>query len=329
MNTTHAETIGFLGPGAMGAGMVSRLLDAGHRPLVCARDPRRIAGLLERGAEFVGDAAVLAARSDIVLSCLRDSAVVTEVVLSPGGVADALRTGSVLVEHGTISPALAERLDARLRERGAGFLDAPVSGGPEGARSGTLAVMVGGAAADLDRVRGIIESYAGTLAHVGGVGAGQRLKLINQLLVGVHAAAAAEAAALVMRTGIDPAEARRVLGAGWAASTQLDRVLVPAVEQRFDADGAALGGMVEVLRLVAELAADNRVSTPQLHTAREAFAARAVTGGELGFAALITGPLRDAEGTPAQARDAAPRAGSDTNAEADRDTITRMTGDER
>jgi len=301
MNAHPAESgpeakpvIGFLGPGAMGAGMVARLLDAGYEVNVWARNPAKLAALTGRGARPAADPAELVRRCDVVLGCLLDTAVVREVYLGIGGAAAAARPGQLFVEHATFDPALAVELAGALAEQGAGFLDAPVSGGPGGAAAGTLVSMVGGEAAVLAQARDVLGTYCARIRHAGATGNGLRLKLVNQLLVCAHAVAAAEASALVLRSGIDPTVAHEALMGGWAASTMLDQQLPKACAGDFDGQGAFIGGMIEVQRLVAGFIDGAGIDSALLGPVREVFEASVEAGrGDQALAAMVTHYLKE------------------------------------
>jgi 3-hydroxyisobutyrate dehydrogenase-like beta-hydroxyacid dehydrogenase len=286
--------VGFLGPGAMGAGMVSRLLDAGYEVILWARNPAKLGALTGRGARTAADPGELVRRSDVVLGCLLDTAVIREVYLGSGGAAAAARPGQLFVEHATFDPALAVELAGALAEQGAGFLDAPVSGGPGGAANGTLVSMVGGDAAVLAQLNDVLGTYCARIRHAGATGSGLRLKLVNQLLVCTHAVAAAEASALVLRSGIDPTVAHEALMGGWAASTMLDEQLPKACAGDFDGHGAFIGGLIEVQRLVAGFVADAGVDSALLGPVREVFEASVDDGrGGQALAAMVTHYLKE------------------------------------
>lgn len=284
---TPLPRIGFLGPGAMGKGMVSRLLRAGFEVGVYARNPEKAAGLRDAGAVVSSDAGQVVDGSDIVLGCLLDSTVIGELYCGPGGIIERARPGQVFVEHATFDPALAARMAQELTARGASFLDAPVSGGPAGAMTGTLVTMVGGDPGVLEMVSPVVGSYCSIIKHAGAVGSGLRLKLINQLLVSAHAVAAAEASALVLRAGIDPATAHEALMGGWAASTMLDLQLPKACAADYSSTGAAVGGLVEVQRLIADMAEQYGFDSALLGPVRRVFDATVQRGlGNGGLAAL-------------------------------------------
>ncbi|WP_448006694.1 NAD(P)-dependent oxidoreductase [Agromyces bauzanensis] len=272
-------TVGFLGPGVMGSPMVRALVAAGYRVTVWARRPG--------AAEIAGAHAVArpsdAAEADLVIGCLLDDTVVREVYAGIGP-----RAGQVFVEHGTYSPATARELAERFAGRRAAFLDAPVTGGPEGAAAATLTTMVGGDRPAFDRARDALSCYSASITHVGASGAGLELKLVNQLLVSVHLLAAAEAAAVLERIDLDPIVAATVLGGGWADSAMLRRTLAALAEGDTRGRGATIGGLVEVQLLVAQCLASAGVGGRLLPVAREAFAEAMAAGlGDSDPAALV------------------------------------------
>lgn len=277
-----AESVGFAGLGVMGGRMARRLADAGHDLCVWNRTSARTAGYVAAATP-----AELAAGSTVVIACLLDDAAVERVYLAGDGILAGVRPGTVLVEHGTFSPALAVRVGERAAEAGAAFLDIPVTGGPEGAAAGTLVGMAGGTAEALDRVRPVLGDLLAEVRLAGPAGAGLRLKLVNQLLVSVHLAAAAEAGALLLRTGADPEVARSVLGAGWAASAMLDRELPRILAGEDQASGAAIGGLIHVQELIAAAFAETGIRSRLLPPVRDLFTSAVVAGlGEHDPAAL-------------------------------------------
>ncbi len=288
--------VGFIGLGVMGGAMARRLLAAGHEVVVHNRTVARAEALAAHGARVATSPAEVAAAADPVFACLLDGPAVEDVWLGPEGIVAAARPGQVLVEHGTFAPALAREVAAAAAARGAAFLDVPVTGGPEGARAGTLVAMAGGDPVALDRLRPLLAAYACDVVHAGASGAGLELKLVNQLLVGCHVAAAAEAAALLRALRIEPAAALRVLTAGWAASAMLERCLPRALRGDHAGDGAPIGGMVEIQRLVAALAADAGAPLRLVPTVRALFEDAVAAGlGDHDLSGLVAAIAPDQE----------------------------------
>lgn len=288
MSAPAATHIAFLGAGHMGSGMVANLLRRGHRVTVWERTPGRHAALRAQGAAVRSDLAALVGDADVVVGCLLDTAVTRAVYLGPGGVLAAARAGQAVVEHGTFDPALAVEIAAAAARQGCAFLDAPVSGGPERARSGELVTMLGGDRAAVDRVRPLLDAYCAQVAWVGPSGSGIRLKLVNQLLVSIHCVAAAEASALVLREGIDPAVAHAVLMRGWAGSAMLDREMPRACAGDHADTGATVGKLLEAQAMIDAMLRGAGVESRLFGPARAAFDHAASHGAaDLDLSALV------------------------------------------
>lgn len=251
-----ADALGYVGLGVMGAPMARRLCEAGHRLVVQTRTQAHMRPLLDIGAQGAATPAAVADRCGIVFSCLRNSDVIRSVYLGADGLMSAPRPGHVFVEHGTFSPALAQELSRRAAEAGALFIDAPVTGGPDGAHDGTLVIMAGGPAETVDSIRDLLACYSQRVVHIGASGSGLQLKLVNQLLVSCHVAAAAEAAALVRRLPLPHEAAIDVLTSGWASSAMLSRCLPAALGNASQQGGASVGGLHELGDLISALAAE-------------------------------------------------------------------------
>ncbi len=263
-------TIGFIGLGAMGGPMVRNLLRAGHDVLVWGRTPAKLEPYLEAGARLGESPEVLAAEADVVLGCLTDGPAIEEVYL--GRMLGEARAGQLFADHGTYAPQVAEKVAAAYAERGAWYLDAPVSGGPPGAEAGTLVCAVGGDAAGFEVLRPIAAAYTKKLAHMGASGRGLMLKLINNYHVSINLTAAAETALLIERLGLDPAESMEILFGGLADSACLRVELPKALAHEYgDANGFIIGGLVEVQRNIAELLESADFDSGLFPFARELF----------------------------------------------------------
>ncbi|MFT3865645.1 MAG: NAD(P)-dependent oxidoreductase [Solirubrobacterales bacterium] len=213
-----SETIGFLGLGVMGAPMARNLLAADREVVAWNRSPDPLAELVEAGARGAEGPAAVAAEADVLISILKDDAVVRKVLGGPDGAIAAARPGSLVIDMSTVSPALARELAAEASAREVGFLDAPVSGGDVGAREGTLSIMVGGEAVDVRRARPVFEILGSRVTHVGAAGAGQVAKACNQVLVAVIFAGLSEALVLGSKLGGDPAAILDAIGGGMAGN---------------------------------------------------------------------------------------------------------------
>jgi 2-hydroxy-3-oxopropionate reductase len=234
MLTPMATTIGFIGLGTMGAPMTRRLLVGGYAVTVWARRREAMTSLIAAGASAGDSPADVASKSDVLMTMVTDTAAVEHVVLGATGVVDGARPGSVLVDHSTIAPDGARRIASALRARDIEMLDAPVSGGGIAAEAGTLAIMVGGSKAVLDRVTPVLSCYAQRIVHIGESGAGQVAKACNQICTIVNQLGAAEAMLLAERAGVDPQAVKEALMGGFAASRMLDLQAPKMIARNFE-----------------------------------------------------------------------------------------------
>jgi len=220
-HSSQPEKVGFIGLGVMGRRMALNLRKAGYGLIVHDLNRAAVEELVAAGADDAGSIAG-AAQANIVITMLPDTPDVEAVVLGDGGLASAMRPGSVLIDMSSISPTATQAMARELAARGIEMLDAPVSGGYQGAESGTLSIMVGGKAAVLDRCRPVLEVMGKTISHIGGHGAGQVCKVCNQVAVAINIQAVAEALTLAKKNGVDPAKVRTALLGGFAQSRALD-----------------------------------------------------------------------------------------------------------
>ncbi|WP_170929958.1 MULTISPECIES: NAD(P)-dependent oxidoreductase [unclassified Pseudomonas] len=228
-------SLGFAGIGLMGLPMCRRLLAAGYPLTVWNRNPAKCAPLVEAGARQVATPAELCAQADVVMLCLADTAVVREVVFGPAGIAEGAKGGQLLVDFSSLEPTATREMAAELRGRtGMGWLDSPVSGGVAGAEAGSLAIMVGGEAADLERVRPALMSLGQRVTHMGGVGAGQVTKACNQMIVACNALVIAEVVALAESAGVDAGLIAEALAGGFADSKPLQILAPQMAASRFE-----------------------------------------------------------------------------------------------
>ncbi|MFZ2971272.1 MAG: NAD(P)-dependent oxidoreductase [Ferribacterium limneticum] len=224
--------IGFIGLGAMGRPMAMHLQRAGHELAVWARRPESIGDL---PARVCATPAELGRCCEVVFTVVTSSADVEGVALGSDGLIEGMASGSVLVDCSTIAPDAARHIAARLAEKGIHFLDAPVSGGEQGAIAATLAIMAGGEAAVLDRVRPLLDCLGQRIVHIGPNGAGQVAKACNQMIMVAAIEAAAEAMRLAAGAGVDCAKVRQALAGGSAASRVLDVMGERMVSRDFSA----------------------------------------------------------------------------------------------
>jgi len=215
-----SQPIGFIGLGIMGKPMVRNLAKAGFSIVVHNRSRAAVEELTAElpGVTAADSPAGVAAAVKVVITMLPDSPDVHEVVFGEDGLASAMQAGGLLIDMSTIAPATAVEVHAAMAERGAGALDAPVSGGDKGAIAGTLSIMVGGSEDDFARAKPLFEAMGKTIVLVGGPGAGQTVKACNQIVVALNYAAVSEALVLGAKAGVDPAKVIEVLSGGLAAS---------------------------------------------------------------------------------------------------------------
>jgi 3-hydroxyisobutyrate dehydrogenase len=210
--------VAFIGLGTMGEPMAGRLLDAGYDVCVHNRTRAREEALALRGARRAATPAAAAEGAEIAFVMVADTPDVEAVVFGAGGVVEGLSPGALLIDMSTISPAATRAFAERLAERGGRWLDAPVSGGSEGAQRGTLSIMIGGDAIDVARAEAPLATLGSRLTHVGSVGSGQLVKAMNQVIIAGTYAAVAEGIVLGLKAGIDVEAALAAIGAGAAGS---------------------------------------------------------------------------------------------------------------
>jgi 3-hydroxyisobutyrate dehydrogenase len=255
-------SLGYIGLGLMGANMPPRLLAAGYRVTVWNRTPAKMGPALARGAEAGASPADVARRSDIVQLCLLDTRAVETVVFGPQGVMAGAGVGKVLVDHSTISPNATRTMAARLRrESGMGWVDCPVSGGTMGAEAGTLVMMAGGDAADVERVRPVMAHLSRRFVHMGPQGAGQATKMVNQIGVSCIYVVLAEMVTLARKCGVEADRLPTALEGGFADSRLL-QVMGPRMIAGDFRPVGQVRTMVKDLDLLGDLAATTGTPLP-------------------------------------------------------------------
>ncbi len=210
--------VAVIGLGTMGAPMARHLIGAGHQVTVHNRTREREEPLAALGAARAATPAEAAKGADAVLTCVSDTPDLEHVLLGPGGVAEGLASGGLVVDCSTVSPSATADIAARLGERGIGMVDAPVSGGSEGAEKGTLTIFCGGADADFARAGEILNAFGSRITHLGPSGAGQMAKAVNQVMIAGTYASVGEGIALAQAAGLPIPELLEALSAGAAAS---------------------------------------------------------------------------------------------------------------
>ena len=253
--------VAFIGMGTMGAPMALNILNAGHEVTVHNRTREKEKPLERQGARRAATPAQASDDAEIVITRVSDTPDVEELILGDTGVIHGARPGTVVVDMSTISPAATRQLARTLSEKGIRMVDAPVSGGSEGAQKGTLTIMVGGAEEDVQRIGQVLESMGKTITHVGPVGSGQIVKAINQVIIAATYMGVAEGMALGMKAGLDMDKAVSALSGGAAASWVLDNRSGNMIRNRYP-----LGFRVRLhqkdLRIALESARELGVTLP-------------------------------------------------------------------
>lgn len=283
------QKIGFIGLGIMGLPMARNLAKAGfHLTIVRGHAQAAVEELEKAGATVVDSPNQVANVTDLVVTCLPDTPDVGEVVAGMGGLLEDAREGLIIVDHSTISPFAARELAEACRAKGVAFLDAPVSGGQQGAIAGTLSIMVGGDAEALARAMPALQAVGKKIVHVGESGAGQFTKACNQIICAITWQAIAEGMALGVKAGVDPAKMLEAVSAGaarcWALEVRTPRLL----------DGDFKPGFMAKLQykdlvIATEAAKTLGVPLPVTSLVTEFYAALKTAGkGDLDTSSLVT-----------------------------------------
>lgn len=248
---------GVIGLGAMGASMAKQLAEAGLLSLVWNRTTRKAVAFKQlSGVAVAADLARLAASCNVILTCVsadQDLLDVIEQLLAT------VKPGTVVVDTSTVSPATARQVSASLAAVSAGFVDAPVSGGVEGARNGTLVVMAGGDSANISLIMPVLKAISASVTHMGPVGSGQATKAVNQVMIAGIAEAVCEALALAEKLNLPPERLLAVIGAGAAGSWFLEHRGKTMLQDRFDV-GFKLSLLLKDLLICQTLAQDLNIN---------------------------------------------------------------------
>jgi 2-hydroxy-3-oxopropionate reductase len=281
------QKIGFLGMGIMGRPMARNLLKAGHQVTVYNRTEARCDEVVRDGALKARTPRDCAQGQDLVITCVTDSPDVEALLFGKDGAAEGASRGALFVDMSTISPVVARRIALRLKERGLGFLDAPVSGGDVGAQKGTLTIMVGGERGDFERAEPVLKAMGTRITHVGPSGAGQVTKAANQILCALNLLGVCEALALAHRSGIDLEVVHRVVTGGAGNSWSLENLGAAIIKGNF-APGFMVRLIQKDLNIVLDAARALGLSLPGTALATQLFRSSEAHGeGELGTQALF------------------------------------------
>jgi 3-hydroxyisobutyrate dehydrogenase len=271
----------------MGRPMAKNLLKAGFEVTAYNRSPGPREELAEAGADVVTTPREAAAGAEAVITNVTDSPDVESVILGPDGIVEGAAPGTIVIDMSTISPAVTRRIGATLAEHGVRMLDAPVSGGDQGAIAGTLAIMIGGDAADVEKARPLFEAMGQRITHCGPLGAGQTVKLANQVAITGALLGVCEALTFAQKNGVNPAVVIEAISAGAAGSWQLSN-LGPRMLKRDFAPGFKVGLMRKDLRLALESAQQQDMALPGVALVAQLFSGVAAAGlDEEGTQALL------------------------------------------
>jgi len=281
------SSIGVIGTGIMGEPMARNLLRAGYDLHVHNRTRLKTQALVKEGARWAETPGELAAQVDVLITVVSDSPDVEAVYLGTDGVCQTSGEGILCIDMSTVAPEVARRVSNDLRSRGGAFLDAPVSGGKTGAEAGTLSIMVGGDAADLQRAMPVFDVLGKATTHCGPVGTGQLTKLCNQIVCALNLLAVSEAIAFARQVGIDPATMLSAVSTGAAGSWAVDN-LGPRMLSRDFAPMFMVDLQQKDLRIALTTAAECRIPLPGTALVSQLLAANQAIGeGSEGTQALI------------------------------------------
>jgi 3-hydroxyisobutyrate dehydrogenase len=251
--------IGFIGLGRMGFPMARNLIKAGHSVVAHNRSRGPVDRLVALGAKSASTPAEVARSVEILVSCVLTPEQVEQIYLGPEGAMGGARAGQVFIDTSTIYPMTSRKIGEALRAKGVSFIDAPISGGPQGAENGTLSVMVGADAAALEKARPVLEVFGKNIFHMGPVGSGCSTKICNQILTGTAHVLVAEAMVLGTKLGLDPQKLFEVLHLSSGQCRALDRAVPEAILPRnFDAV-YTVSGMIKDLECAIRTARENGV----------------------------------------------------------------------
>jgi 3-hydroxyisobutyrate dehydrogenase len=275
--------IGFLGIGIMGEAMVLRLLERGRPVTAWNLEPERLDRVVPHGAVAAPTPAAVAAASDVVILCVLHTEAVARCVFGPDGIASAgPAPGKILLDHSTADPAATREMAARLRaDTGMGWVDAPVSGGPQAARAGTLTLMMGGDPDEIATVGPVLRDLGTNVTRMGPVGAGQTTKVLNQAIVGTGFVLMAEALAMAEASGLDAAALPAGLAGGHADGSLLQKIYAQMQRRDFEPPTSYARQLLKDLKAVKAFAHDLNLELPLVETAVARFADYVAQGNEM------------------------------------------------
>ncbi|MCJ7810318.1 MAG: NAD(P)-dependent oxidoreductase [Desulfobulbaceae bacterium] len=285
-----SKKVGFIGLGAMGFGMACNVVKSGFPTTIYDIDEEKIRALTDRGAMASESIALLARNSDVVITILPDEGAVEKVYLGQSGLVEAVKNGSILIDMGTTSTGLLDKISKQVENKGIKLLGAPVSGGAIGAEEATLTIMVGGDKDAFDKCQGILQTMGKKVVYAGPLGSATIVKLVNNLLLFVKCAAIAEGFVLGVKAGVSTDVLYDLItsssGTDWALETIFSRY---AFRGKFTPPSFALAGVLKDLGLARKMAKELDVSTVLADLSYELFEKAVDAGkGEMDFSAILS-----------------------------------------
>ncbi|MHB2035836.1 MAG: NAD(P)-dependent oxidoreductase [Nitrososphaerales archaeon] len=259
--TKQKESIGFIGLGIMGKKMAANLMQNGYELTVFNRSKKSVDELSSQGARAAASPKEVARNSDLVIDMVTDAPDVEQVLLGKNGVIEGAKKGLTVIDMSTNSPTVAKSIFSKLGESGIEFLDAPVTGGENGAKEGTLTIMVGGKKDVFQRCKPILEAMGKEIVYMGASGSGQATKLCNQAAVSIHTLATSEALLLGASCGLDLKDLLKVLTSGAAGSWNLSSLGPKIIQGDFE-PGFKAAHLSKDLRYIMQLSEENRLMLP-------------------------------------------------------------------
>ena len=285
-----SKKVGFIGLGAMGFGMACNIVKSGVPTTVYDIDDKKVRAVADRGAMASASIASLARNSDVVITILPDEGAVEKVYLGRSGLVEAVKNGSILIDMGTTSTGLLDKISKQVENKGIKLLGAPVSGGAIGAEEATLTIMVGGDRDAFDKCQGILQTMGKKVVYAGPLGSATVVKLVNNLLLFIKCAAIAEGFVLGVKAGVSTDVLYDLItsssGTDWALETIFSRY---AFRGKFTPPSFALAGVLKDLGLARKMAKELDVSTVLADLSYELFEKAVDAGkGEMDFSAILS-----------------------------------------
>ena len=277
----NTNKLGFIGMGLMGSRMTTRLLAAGFEVWVWNRSPDKCLPLVAQGAKLAASLATIAQQCDIIMLCLSDTPAVESVLFGEKTLENHVKNGQLIIDFSSITPDATRDFATRLQAKGVHWIDSPVSGGVMGAENGTLILMAGGAATQIERLRPIAAHLGQKLTHMGEVGTGQITKICNQMIVASNAVLIAETVALAAKAGVDAAQLAPALAGGFADSLPLQILAPRMASNTFEPVQWKVQTLLKDLDNAMALAKENTSSTPISALAAQLLRLHAAQGASL------------------------------------------------